>query len=81
MTTTTTERKPDLRNEIEFQLGRDIKALGRRMVDLDRDINQALEGCRYDTAAELSMQRLEAQAHRSSLMVEAFAWRRRRHWA
>lgn len=78
---TATERRPDLRNEIEFQLGRDIRALGRRMVDLDRDIRHALEACSYDTAAELSIQRLEAQAHRSSLMQEAFAWRRRDRWS
>src|SRR5262245_49755763 len=78
---TATERRPDLRNEIEFQLGRDIRALGRRMVDLDRDVRHALEACSYDTAAELSIQRLEAQAHRSSLMQEAFAWRRRDRWS
>ena len=71
----------DARNDIEFQLAADITALGKRMVALDGMITSAMDDGRYETASEMMRLRLDAQQHRSDLMVEAFAWRRRRRWA
>ena len=81
MTTAAVQRVSDARNDIEFQLATDIAALGKRMVSLEGMYLSAMEDGRYETASEMMRLRLDAQKHRSDLMVEAFAWRRRQRWA
>lgn len=81
MTTAAQARVADARNDLEYQLATDIAALGKRMVALDAAMRSAMDEGRWDTAGEMMRLRLDAQQHRSDLMVEAFAWRQRRRWA
>jgi hypothetical protein len=79
MTKSSGTTRPDLRNNVAFQLAVDIRQLGLRMVRLDEWTREAQELEQWQRVGELEAQRFDVQERRSNLMVEQWLAERRQN--